>query len=408
VRFKIFTALAALMMVGVFAACGSDDSGSGSGGGGSKSGEPLRVALVTPASGPLAVFGEDAVKGWELAAEEVNAKGGVDGHKVELIKADTDTSPPKTVRAVRKAVTQDKAAYVSGIFTSPEHGALQPQLASMNAIDINGIGQDDSLTGKACSAYSFRTVQNGSMNGAAIAASLDEIPAKKWAIIAADYNTGHGAAETFKKAVEANGGSVVSEQFSPLGATEYGSYITKLKNSGADGLFMYVIGSDAVAFINQGDQFKLFDGFKSVLGQNVVSEPLFKALGPKIAGFYNNLGYSTQIDTPANKAFAAAYEKKFGAKPYYVPADNYVSALALFAAVKKAKSVDPAKVKDAFKGLTFESLDGQVTIRPEDGQILRKNYVGQVVKKGGGLDWKIVSEVGPEETSPEPNPDCKL
>jgi ABC-type branched-subunit amino acid transport system substrate-binding protein len=135
---------------------------------------------------------------------------------------------------------------------------------------------------------------------------------------------------------------------------------------------------------------------------------LFEALGKTVVGFYNNLGYSATIDTPRNKAFVDAYKARFGKDPYYVPADNYVGALALFEAVKKANSVDPAKVRTALNGLTFESLDGQVTIRPQDHQALRKNYLGQVVENGGALGWKITDEVDGSVSSPQPNPDCKL
>ena len=149
-KHKVIAALSALLLMGGVAACGSDDS---SGGGSSNSAadggnkDPLKVALIPPGSGALAVFGADAVKAWEYAANEVNAKGGVDGHKVELIKSSTDAQPANTVRAARKAVTQDGAKFIGAVMTSPEHGALQQQLAGMNALSINSLGKDDALTG---------------------------------------------------------------------------------------------------------------------------------------------------------------------------------------------------------------------------------------------------------------------
>jgi ABC-type branched-subunit amino acid transport system substrate-binding protein len=407
-RRTTLAALAALASIGTLTACGSSDDTATTGGSGGSDGAPLKIALVTPGSGALAVFGKDAANGWQLAADEVNAKGGIDGHKVELVKSDTDGTPPKTLAAVRKAVSQEGARYVSAVFTSPENGALQAQLKSLNAVSINAIAQDETLNGTGCTANAFRLVQSAPMNSKAIGAALTKLPAKKWAIIAADYNTGRTAAKGFKAAAEAAGGSVVSQQFSPLGTTEYGTYISKLKKSGADGLFMYVIGADAPAFINQGVQFKLFGQFKTVLGQNVVSEPLFKAIGDKAVGFYNNLGYTWSLPGARNAAFVKAYEAKYGAKPYYVPADNYVGALALFEAVRKAKSVEPAAVQKALTGLTFESLDGPATIRPGDNQVLRKTYVGEVVKKGSGLGWKIVSESPASVTTPQADPACKL
>ena len=327
-RHKVFAALSALLLMGGVAACGSDDEG-GSGTGDSASTankDPLKVALIPPSSGALAVFGADAVKAWEFAAEEVNAKGGVNGHKVELIKSSTDAQPANTVRAARKAVTQDGAqvhrrghdlararraaaaarGHERGLDQRARQGrradrrGLQPERVPRGPEHVDGHQRDH--------------------------VELSKLPAETWAIQAVDYATGHTAAENFKKAAEAAGKKVVLEQYAPLNTTEFGSYITKLKNSGADGLFAVEYGADGVAFVNQGDQFKLFDQFDTVLGFNMVSEPLFKALGDKIVGFYNNLGYDRSGDTPMNKAFVDAWTAKEGSAPYYVEADNYLAA----------------------------------------------------------------------------------
>jgi ABC-type branched-subunit amino acid transport system substrate-binding protein len=400
--------------MGGLAACGGDDSSGGtkttsSGGGGStkSSGEPLKVALIPPGSGALAVFGKDAADAWQFAADEVNANGGVAGHKVELIKSSTDGQPASTVRAARKAVTQDKAAFIGAVMTSPEHGALQQQLASMNALSFNGLGKDDALTGAGCSPNAFRAVQSTTMDINAIVDSLNKLPAKSWAIQAVDYSTGHTAAAAFKKAAEAAGKKVVLTQFAPLNTTEFGSYITKLKSANADGLFAVEYGADGIAFVNQGAQFKLFDKYKTVLGFNMVSEPLFKAIGDKSVGFYNNLGYDVSSSNPKNTAFVDAWTKKYSAAPYYVEADNYLAAQVLFEAVKKANSVDPAKVRDALNGLSFDSIVGQVKMEA-DHQLTRSSYVGQIVKSGGNLGWKIVAEAPGDKVHPSPNPDCKL
>jgi ABC-type branched-subunit amino acid transport system substrate-binding protein len=410
-KHKVFAALSALALTGGLAACGSDSSSgtsTSSTGSASKSssGEPLKVALIPPTSGALAVFGADAVKAWQYAADEVNAKGGVDGHKVVLVKSSTDATPANTVRAARKAVTQDGAHFIGAVMTSPEHGALQQQLAGMNALSFNGLGKDDALTGAGCSPNAFRAVQSTSMDINAITASLASLPAKKWAIQAVDYATGHTSAENFKKAAKAAGKEVVLEQYAPLNTTEFGSYITKLKAADADGLFAVEYGADGVAFVNQGAQFKLFDKYKTVLGFNMVSEPLFKVLGDKVVGFYNNLGYDRASDNPLNKAFVDGFTKKEGGAPYYVEADNYLGAQLLFEAVKKAKSVDPAKVKAAMNGLSFDSIAGPVTMG-KDHQLVRPSYVGQVVDEGGQMGWKIVTEADGSKTRPSPDPTCK-
>jgi ABC-type branched-subunit amino acid transport system substrate-binding protein len=418
VRAKVFAALAALLVSGGLAACGSssNDSSGGSSTSSSSSsaksdGKPLKIGLIPPSSGALAVFGTDELKGWQVAADEANAAGGVDGHKVVLVKSATDGQPATTIRAARKLATQDSAKFIGAIMTSPEHAALSKQLPAIGALNFNSTGKDDGLIGADCSPDAFRSVTGGAMDVNAIADSLSKLPAKTWAIQAVDYSTGHSAAAAFTAAAKKAGKTVVLTQYAPLNTSDFGSYISKLKSAKADGLFAVEYGADGVAFVNQGAQFKLFDQYKTVLGFNMVSEPLFKTLGKKITGFYNNVGYDVDADNPLNKQFVAEYKKANGVDPYYVPADTYMAAQILFAAVKKAGSVDPDKVKAALKGLSVPDLSGQNISVGADGQALRPSYVGQVVAKAGGPDglgFKIVSTTPASKTHPSDSPDCKM
>src|SRR4051794_3354435 len=244
----------AIVSVGI-TACGSGTSGATKSN--ASNGAPLTVALIPPSSGPLATFGKSAVNAWQLAADQVNAKGGVDGHTVKIVTLDTDGSPAATLRSARKAVTQNGAKYLSGIVTSPENAALAPQLAALGAVDIVSMSKDDSLTGTSCSPNLFRTTISSGMDVNATSKILGTLPAKKWALLMTDSITGHTAAKEFAAEAGKNGKQIVSTQFDPMGTTEYGSYITKIKSSGADALYVFASGADGVAFVKQADQFKL-------------------------------------------------------------------------------------------------------------------------------------------------------
>jgi ABC-type branched-subunit amino acid transport system substrate-binding protein len=399
--------LAATALLAACGGSGDDDTGSASGSTKAASKEPLRVAVLPISGGPLGQFGADGLAAIELAAEQANAKGGVAGHKVEIVTVETNGTPPQTVRAAQKAVSQHGAKIITGVLSSPEQGALQPQLARLGALSIMR-PTDDVLTGKNCSPNAFRISQSDAMAVATLANTLGDKLNQKWAIQAVDFSSGHTAAENFKKAVEKAGGEVVLEQYAAIGTTEFGSFITKLKASKADALFAAEYGADAVAFINQADQFKLFDKFKTVVGSNMLSEPLFKPLGNKIAGFYNDLRYSTAVDTPSNAEFVKAWKAKHETDPYYIPAGNYVGMQVLFAAVEKAQSTDVEKIKQALPGLTVDTLLGQATMRPEDHQLLLDTFLGKVVEKDGGLTWEVVGKADPATTTPSPSPDCQL
>lgn len=409
-RYKFLAALMALLMLGALAACGSDDDDSAGGGDGSSASankDPLKVVLIPPASGNLAVFSKDATEAWELAAEQANANGGVAGHKVEIIKSETDGQPQSTIRAARRAAEQDDAHFIGAVISSPEHIALAQQLQAMGSLDINTFGKDDTLVGENCSDNHFMMLQTAGMDITALADSIKKMEGDKWAIQAVDYATGHTAAKEFKAAVEAAGKKVVLEQFAPQNTSEWGSYITKLKRSGADALFAVEYGADGQSFVTQGKQFDLFKQFKTTLGFNMVSEVNWDSLKPTVVGFLNNIGYVPELDNPGNADFVKAFEEKTGKKPYYVEADNYIGAQVLFAAVEKADSVDPEKVKEALQDIEVETIAGKVRMRPEDNQLLRPSYLGKIVEKDGELGWELVAEVSADKTSPQPSPDCK-
>lgn len=406
-RYKRWTmALALTAAVGGVTACGSgDEAGGASKSGGS--GAPLKIALVPPSGGALEQLGKNAVRGWQYAAAEANAHGGVDGHKVEVLTSSTDGQPNTTIRAVRKLVTQSGAKYVSGIVTSPEVGALAQQLPALGALALLGNGQDDAITGENCSANAFRATQSASMLLAGFQQMLKKSEARTWAIQAVDYSTGHTAAKVFQAAAEKAGKKVVLTQFAPLGTTDFGSYISKLRASGADGFFGLVPSADGVAFVNQASQYKLFDNFKSIFSYNIVTEPNLQALGAKTVGFLSNLGYDERSDNPMNKTFVAGFQKRFGAVPETVAADNYLAAQLLFAGVKKADSVDPQKVKAALEGISFDSFAGAVTMGA-DHQLVRPSYIAEVAKGGDGYLFKTVAEVPGSVNRPQPDPACKL
>jgi ABC-type branched-subunit amino acid transport system substrate-binding protein len=403
---QVAAAAVALALGTTVAACGSASTSSGNDGDGD--GGTIKVALIPPTSGALAQFGTDAVKAWETAVRLVNEDGGIDGREVELITKGTDADPATTIRVAKEVVTQEGAQFIGAVMTSPEHAALNAQLEGLGALSFNSLGKDDALIGEQCSPNAFHIVQTSSMDINALASSLAELPGEKWAIQAVDYATGHGAAEKFTAAAEAAGKEIVLEQFAPLDTTDFGSYITKIKDSGADAVFAVEYGADGIAFVQQADQFNLGSQLKTVLGFNMVSEPLFETLGDTIVGYYNNVGYDIAVDNELNQEFIEAYTEDHGTPPYYVPADNYLAAQTLFAGIEEAGSSDPAEVADALRDLTFDSISGEVTLRGADGQLLRDSYLGQIVEDGGKLAFDVLTNTEPDVTTPEPDSACSI
>ncbi|KRF21135.1 hypothetical protein ASG90_01635 [Nocardioides sp. Soil797] len=375
---------------------------------GDDSDDTIRVALIPPTTGALAQFGTDTVAAWKFAAKELNDAGGVDGRKMEIKVYETDGTVSKTLSEARRAATKDGADFIGAVMTGPENQALASQLEALDVLNFNATGNDDELIGEACNKFAFRSVTSSSMDLRALAGQVSELPEKKWAIMAVDYSIGHSAAKTFKGAVEDAGGEVVDTQYAPLGTTDFGTYISQLKESGADGLFVVEYGADAVAFVQQGDQYKLFDDFGNVVGMNMVSEPLFDAIGKQTVGFLGNVNYDASADNEANRAFVKAWTNEHGQAPYYVQSNTYLAAQMLIEGVRKAGTVEPAKVREALSGLAFDSIVGPVEVRAGDHQLLQPTYVGKVRVQDGGFGWDILATAPASETSPEVSPDCSM
>lgn len=401
---KILSALSALMIGGMVVACGTPGSA------GDDSSEAIKVAIIPPSSGALAEFGSDAADAWQFAVDEVNENGGVAGRQIELVRSDTDATAATTLRAAREAVTQQGAQFIGAVMTSTEHGALNAQLEGLGALSFNGLGKDNALTGKDCNPNAFRAVQSTAMDMNAIAESLATLPGDRWAIQAVDYSTGHSSVEVFKEAAAKAGKTVVLEQYAPLNTTEFGSYISQIVASDADALFAVEYGADGVAFVNQAAQFNLSERFQTVLGFNMVSEPLFPAIGDKVVGFYNSLGYDVDADNTLNTEFVEAWaDKHDGEKPYYVVADNYLAAQVLFEGIEAADSADPEDVKAALADLTFDSIAGEVTMRGGDHQLVRPSYLGQVVRDdSGALKFDAITESAGADITPPVDSQCSL
>ncbi|WP_026926066.1 ABC transporter substrate-binding protein [Granulicoccus phenolivorans] len=401
---KIAIAMAVLLSLFV-SACGSATSGSKSGGG---SGETIKIAVVSPTSGSLAKTGTDAANAWKTAARLYNEKGGVLGRKIELIQKDTDGDPSTTLQGVREAVTKGGAKFVGGVMTSPENAAVSAQAKGLGVVAMNAIGKDDVLRGKQCSPNQINVVQSNSMSFKAIEQALKDMPGQKWAIQAVDFSTGHSASEKFTEAIKASGKEVVLQQYAPQGTTDFGPYITNIKNSGADAMLAVVYGSDREVLVQQMQQFNLGSQVKTVVGSDTFVESLFPVMGDGIIGYYNNVGYDVNADNAMNKEFVQAFIADHGNQPEFIPADNYLAAQLLFGAIEKAGSTDTDKVLAALKGMKMDTIDGEVSIRPEDNQVLRNMYVGRVVKKNDKLAYEIISTTGPEVSTPQANPDCVM
>jgi len=368
---------------------------------------PIRVAVVTPQSGPYAGFGEEQRKGIQFAADEANATGGIDGHKVELVFADDHGTADGALAAAQRMVQEKSAPYIIGMVSTPEMAAVTPKLDAWDALMIGSQGQGDDLTGSACTSRYFRVTADDTIGVNTLSYWLKQEKATRWDTIAADYSFGHASTDGIKKALSSRGAKLVTSLYSPLGTTDYGSYLSQLTGKG--GLVVSLSGTDAVNFFKQALSFGILQKYDTVVANTGLQSTTLKALGDKrLVGALGTNTWLPTADNPETKAFVAAYTKKVGEAPTENIGNGYLGMQTIFAGVKKADSVAPGDVAHALEGLTYDSIQGTVTMRAADHQIEAPTYVGRVKSAGPGLELVATHAIPASENNPGANPACHL
>jgi branched-chain amino acid transport system substrate-binding protein len=369
--------------------------------------DAIRIGIPTSLTGPYVELGAEVKRGAEFAAKEVNAKGGVDGRKVELEYADTEGNPDAGRRAAEKLV---RSGYrlLTGTISSAVGLAIGGQMEKWDALYISSINKSDRLTGEACNARVFRANHSDSMDMALVGPWLKTRPEREWGVMAADYAWGHDSADAFTAGAIAAGKIIKIRLFAPLGTKDYAPYIQQIKDAGVGALWVAEAGRDAVNFGIQAKQFKLFDSVFAV-SQSFAVPSTIKGMGDLADGVWGIINYTSTLNTPGNKAFVAEWVKVYGKEPGNFEAETYVTMKALFAAVEKAHSIEPGAVAKALSDISFDvPFYGDVTMRAADHQLMLPNYIGRVARVDGELKPVVEVTVDAAHAIAPPSPACKM
>lgn len=367
--------------------------------------EPVKVGLVSSKSGVFAQQGEEVIRAIQFAIDEANAKGGVDGRKVEVQIAD-DEGTPDAGRRVAEKLARDGHNLLIGAIPSSISLALAQNLDRWDAAYFVVASKSDKLTGDTCKPRSFRTNHSDAMDIAMINEWAKGLKEKTFAVLAADYVWGRDSGESFKKAVEATGKKVPLSLYVPLGTKDFSPYIAQLKAANVDAIWVAESGRDAIAFLKQSEEFGLIPKTK-LIGHALVQNFLINATGKALEGTPGNTAYSADIDTPRNKAFVAAWKAKFNRVPTDNEGQGYNGMQVMFAGVTKAKSVKPEDVSKALRGAQLDTIYGSVTMRAADNQLVLPNYVARA-KVVDGVLRPVVEQTFAASLMPAASPLCKM
>jgi branched-chain amino acid transport system substrate-binding protein len=330
-------------------------------------------------------FLEPYKKGMELAVEEINAAGGVNGKKVELIVRDDNANPGDAVRAAEELVSREKVDVLTGSFLSHIGLALTDFAKQKKFFFLAAEPLTDKIVWQNGNRYTYRLRASTYMQVAMLVPEAAAMKKKRWAVVYPNYEYGQSAAATFKKLLKEAQPDVefVAEQAPPLGKVDSGSVVQALADARPDAIFNVLFGADLSKFVREGNTRGLFQGREVV--SLLTGEPEYlDPLKDETPNGWVVTGYPWYgIQTPEHKAFFLAYHGKFKDYPRLGSVVGYSAIKSLAEGMKKAKSTDTEKMIAAFSGLKVSTPFGPVVYRPEDHQSTMGAYVGRTKNEGG-------------------------
>lgn len=366
--------------------------------------EPVRIGMVTSVSGTFAPQGEEVQRAIQFAVKEANAKGGIDGRKVEVKLADDESTPDGARRGAERLAREGYNLLIGPIASSMSLMVAQ-NLERWDAVYCAILSKSDKLVAESCKPRMFRINPGDAMDLTMMTRWLEGVKEKKFAILAADYAWGRDSAGFLKKTAAKLGKEVKVELYAPMGNKDFAPYIAQLNASGADAVWVALVGRDIIAFAKQAEEFGLKKKMR-IIGHAYIFNFVVNATGAASEGVWGNIGYSASINTPRNKEFVAAWKKEFRREPTENEGQAYNGVQAIFSGVKAANSVKPQAVAKALSGATVDTVFGPAKIRAQDHQMLLPNYIGQV-KKVGGQYRPVVMQAFDPSIIPPPSPACR-
>ena len=376
--------------------------------------DTLKIGWIDPLSGGGANAGERNLKTFQFLANELNAKGGVLGKKVEIVPFDNKLNPQESLIQAQKAIdagirilTQGIGSSVAAALTDfvTKHNERNP---GKEVLYLNYAATDPLLTNDKCSFWHFRWDANSDIKMEALTNYMKGIPSiKKLYLINQDWSFGEAVRSQARAMLAAKRPDIqiVGDELHPLlKITDFAPYIAKIKASGADSVItgnwgqdfalLLKAAADAGLRVNWYTYYAGGPGGPTAIKQSNLNNQVFAITGG-----------SPNTDHASAQALEKAFRSKYGFRVFYPPV-NEMRMLA--AAADKAKSLEPLKIALALEGMEFEVYNGgKGYMRKDDHQFFQPMYIesfGELTnhepfdEENTGWGWKVVATIETAQT----------
>ncbi|MFZ2208667.1 MAG: urea ABC transporter substrate-binding protein [Porticoccaceae bacterium] len=359
----------------------------------------VTVGQLHSATGTMAISETGSIQAERLAIEQINESGGILGRKIEIIQEDGASDWPTFAEKARKLLVNDKVAAVFGCWTSASRKAVLPVFEKENGMlyyptFYEGLEQSKNV------------IYTGQEATQQIIAGLDWLAktkgAKKFYLVGSDYIWPRTSNKIARKHIEnVLHGEVVGEDYFPLGHTQFGSLINKIKLKKPDAVYSIIVGGSNVAWWKQLKAAGVTSDKQTILTISVTEDEILGIGGENMVGFYAAMKYFQSLDNDNNKKFVAAFKAKYGKDAVIgdVTQAAYLGPWLWKAAVEKAGSFDIDKIAAASPGIELTTApEGYVKVH-ENHHLWSKLRIGEALADG---QYKVIYESDLIEPNPFP------
>ena len=371
--------------------------------------DTIKVGILHSLSRTIAIIEQSLHNAELLAIEEINAKGGVMGKKIQPVIEDPQSLVQVFAEKAKKLLLEDKVVAVLGCYTSASRQSVLPVFERNNGVLLYPTLYEAQECSKNC--FYTGAVPNQQLDDF-VPWIIKTLGRKKFYMVGSNYIYPKETNREVKALLKMHGGENVGEEYAPLGHTEFSTIINNIAGSSAEVIFSDLVGDSIVAFYKQYRQFGLTPADLPICTP-ITTEQEIAAMGPENAfGHYTSFNYFQSVDTPENKVFVERYKAKYGANSV----TNAVMEAAYFETYFLAQAIEKVKSTDA-DALIFEGLPGQEFTAPQGKvKIDEKNHhtwlwsrIGKANEQGQfDIVWTSDASIRPDPWVDllYPNKDC--
>lgn len=362
----------------------------------------IKIGHLVPKTGFLGALGIYATKGMELAVEQLNAKGGVDGKKF-VLQSEDSINPDIAATKAQRLLTQDHADFLIGEINSASALAISQVAARNKSLFVCVAARSDVLRGANCSPYMFCTDIPNTVMVNAVGSALKRqgmVSGKRFMALTADYVFGHDLLAAAKKFFAANNATLVADELVATDVTDFSPFLLKVRQVHPDVVCLNLAGNQVTNFVKQYAEFGLQ---YPTVGFNLNTADAWAAGLGNLTGTWPTSWYDT-LDTAGSKAYVAAFRKKFNQMPENQSWVSYIAMKTVAQAMEETRSeATPDLIKYFESGAKFDILKKrQAYFRAGDHQLIQEAYPFTVNPKADNVYDMIVLGAA------VPGPDQKL